>query len=458
MAGSISVLGLGSGLQLQDIMDKLREADEAPVKRLEDDKQHYQDQLSAFDQLNNDLLTVKSYALELSLQSTYLARSISVGNTEVLSATVSDGASTGSYSVTVNRLATYSSWLGSGASSSDTVVNSTGGDETFSYHVGTGDTVSITVPDGTTLEGLATLINEDSDNPGVTASVIDDGDPTTPYKLLLKADSTGESSRIYIDTQLSGYTLSELQGAGGASLNAEIVVDGVTYQRNGNTNITDILGGVSLDLVDTGTSSLSISSDKDGIKDSIMNLVDSLNNVITSLQEQTGYDEDGNPGLLNDSSAMRSLRYELVNNLAQSVDTGGTIQSVFDLGVEIQRDGSITIDEATLDQALSSNFDDVKTLFLGDSDNDITGLADSLNDSLKEITRYSTGLIASERSAAEDRISRIDAQIEAMNARLDKKYDILARQFADLDSFMNNMQSMSDYLTQQFDSLSGQKK
>ncbi len=458
MAGSISVLGLGSGLQLQDILDKLREADEAPINRLETEKTHYQDQLTAFDQLNQDLLTIKSHALNLSLQSTFIARNVSSSDDTVISASVSDGAATGSYRLTVNRLATFSSWQGTGLSDTDSVVNNTGSDETFSYHIGSGDTISLTVPDGTTLEELASLINDDTNNPGVTASVIDDGDTSTPYRLLLKADETGETSRIYVDSQLSGYTLTELQGASSSSLNAEVEVDGVVYQRTGNSGITDIIGGVTLNLLDTGTASVSVSSDIEGLKDSIMNLVDSFNSVISSIKDQTGYDSDGTPGLLNDSSTIKSLRYQLLDMLSVTIDTGGSVQSMFDLGLEVNRDGTLTLDETTLDDALSSNFSDVQSLFLGDDSNSVTGLADQLNDALREMTRPSTGLMATEHTAADERIQRIDAQIESTTARLDRKYEILAQQFAQLDNFMNNMQSMSSYLTSQFDAISGKKE
>ena len=455
MAGSISILGVGSGLQLQDMLDQLRDVDEAPVRTLETRKSHYEEQLTAFDKLNQDLLGIKSTALSLSLQSVYLGRSVSLSNEDKVAATVTDGAETGSHSVTVVRLASESSWQGTGLEKKDSVVNSSGSDETFSYHVGSNDPVSITVQDGTTLEGLADLINNDSNNPGVTASVIDSGDPSTPYKLVLKSDSTGEDSRISIDSQLSGYTLSELNGAGGASLNAEITVDGITYQRQRNSGINDILGGTTINLLETGSVSLSVSEDHGSLKESIKSLVEGINSVITSLDEQTGYDDDGNPELLNDVSAAKNLRYDLLNMLGNSVDTGGTIESMFDIGLKLNRDGTLSIDEAELDNAIKNNFSEVKKLFVGDDATGVTGLADQLNDRLRVMTRPSTGLMATERTAAEQRIEGIDSQIESTTARLDRKYDIMAKQFAQLDSFMNSMSSMSDYLTSQFDAFSG---
>jgi flagellar hook-associated protein 2 len=457
MVGSITSLGLGSGLQLQDILDQMREVDEVPLDRLRTQKSKLGEQLTAFDQLNSDLLGIKSDALTLSLQSSFISRSVTIGDDSMVSATVTDGAATGSHRMTVNRLATASSWQGIGIAAEDAVVNDTGGDETFSYRFGDGDTISITVSDQTTLEGLAELINGDEDNPGVTASVINDGDPTNPYRLVLQADETGEASRITVESQLSDYTLSELQGADEASLNAEVVVDGITYQRGSNGDITDILGGLTLNLLNTGTSSVSVAADHTTLREAIVSMVDGVNNVLLSLGEQTGYDEEGDPELLNDVSTARTLGVELINLLSTTMRTNGAVQSFYDLGFEVNGDGTISLDETLLDEALANNFDAVQTFFLGDNDTGVIGLADQLNDRLRVMTRPITGTMASERTAAEERIDRIDSQIEATTARLDRRYEILARQFAELDTFMNNMQSMSTFLTSQFDAISGQK-
>jgi flagellar hook-associated protein 2 len=458
MVGSITSLGLGSGIQLQDIIDQMREADEAPLERLRTQKSRLGEQISAFDQLNLDLLGIKSQALTLSLQSTFISRSVTISDDSVVSATVTDGAATGSHRMTVNRLATESSWQGTGMSAESGMVNDTGGDETFSYKVGDGDTISITVSDQTTLLGLAALINADENNPGVTASVINDGDPENPYRLVLQADETGEDSRITIESQLSGYTLSEVQGADAASLNAEIVVDSITYQRGSNTAITDILGGVTLHLLDTGTSSVSVAADHTTLREAIVSMVEGVNSVLQGLDEQTGYDEEGGLGLLSDVGTARTLGRELINLLSTTVETDGTIQSLYDLGFEVNRDGTISLDETLLDEALADNFDAVQTFFLGDDDTTVTGFADQVNDRLRVMTRPLTGTMASERTAAEERIDRIDSQIETATARLDKRYEILARQFAELDRFMNEMESMSTFLTSQFDAISGQKE
>ncbi|MGQ9499140.1 MAG: flagellar filament capping protein FliD, partial [Dissulfurimicrobium sp.] len=213
MAGTITSLGVGSGLQLQSILDQMRQVDQAPIDKLKAQQTRAQDQYNAFNTLNQGLLSIKAQALNLSLQSTFIKRDISTGPEGVISASVSDGAAIGTHQITVNQVAKASLWQGTGVNATTSVINSSGSNQTFAYHIGTGPTISLTVANGTTLQGLADLINNDIHNPGVTASVINDGSATNPYHLVLTANATGENSRIYIDTQLPNYNMTEIQGA-----------------------------------------------------------------------------------------------------------------------------------------------------------------------------------------------------------------------------------------------------
>lgn len=458
MLGDITALGLGSGLKLQDILDKMKKADEVPIDRLKDEKTTLKKQLAAFDDLDKALLDIKNQAMNLSMDSTFLNRNVDVSNSSVLSAKATEGAPIGNHTITVNQLATFSTWAGQSFSSKDNVVNDSGQDETFAYHVGDGDTISITVPDQTTLQGLADLINNDPNNPGVTAEIINNGDPLNPYQLILKANNTGETNRITIDTQLPTYTFTEIQGANGASLNAQLTVDGINYQRSSNNDITDIIGGVTLNLLGTGSTSLSVDSDHKNLEQSIVNLVDNVNKVVQTINKEAGYDENNKPELLTNVGTIRSLKSRLIDMLSTQVNVKGSIHSLYDLGLEIKRDGTITIDQTKLDQAISEHYDDVKKFFLGDPDNNIKGFGDIVNDQLREMTQPGSGLLAIQKNATQDRINRIDNQIQTAEEQLNKRYDILARRFADLDKFMSSMQNLSSYLTTEFNSLSGHSK
>ena len=151
MVGSLSSLGLGSGLDLQNILDQLKEADRYPIRRKESSQVEYKDKIEKLDSVQAKLLQGKEDALNLSLQSTYMGRSTSLSDTSVLTANTLEGVETGSYYIKVNSLAQKSSWKAdTGLASKDAMVNDTGGDLTFSYSVN-GQGTSLNVASGTSL-------------------------------------------------------------------------------------------------------------------------------------------------------------------------------------------------------------------------------------------------------------------------------------------------------------------
>ena len=84
--------------------------------------------------------------------------------------------------------------------------------------------------------------------------------------------------------------MTERQGVGGASLNASLKVDGVTYERQSNAGITDVLQGVTLNLKGIGSTSFQITSDTSSIADSVKGLVKSFQDAIQEVKTQTAYD------------------------------------------------------------------------------------------------------------------------------------------------------------------------
>lgn len=562
MVGSITTLGVGSGIDLQGMLEQLREIDQQVVDRKQNEITKFKNQLTGLTTVNNKLLSVKSAALKLSLSGSFLGRSATSSDESVAGATVVDGAAAQSLSLDVTRLASQSSWLSAQgmadstasihvpvnrqsttgvadsavdivAHAGETMTITFGGDtdialaigsdmtmdelvtavnshvdnvgagdngrlvtaETYSesgetflrirsdvaagtgeenrvmitedladldfaapdktlfYKVGDGDTVSVTVAADTTLAGLADLINDASDNPGVTAQVINDGDPTAPYRLSLRSSSTGEDGRITFLSQLSDMAMAEQEGAAGASLNAQFAVDGVNYQRQTNS-VADVVSGLTLTLEGTGAATITIAKDNDAIKEMIQGLVTAYNDAVSEMKATTGYDSEAEQFGVLARTTVRDLPKSLQSLMTSAAygDEGGDISTLFDLGLEFNRDGSISLNEEMLDQALADNPDGVSAFFLGDATRDIEGFADKVNNQLRFITG-AEGQIEGEENSAQARIDDLELKIEQENDRLDKKYELLTKQFIELDRYMNQMTSLSSYLANQFDSI-----
>lgn len=449
--GTISSLGVGSGLELQGMLEQLRAVDEQLINRKKSEVTTIESQLNEFTVVNNKLLTMKSAALNLSLSSTFISRTVSSSSESVLAATVADGTAVQSTPVIVDRIATKSTWLSDGKADSTTSVNTTGVSQNFIYRVD-GVDVAVAVPNATTMSGLVTLINNGTGNPGVTASLIDDGSGVTPYKLVLKSNETGSDQEISITAQLPDLTMT-LQGQTGVNLNAQVTVDGVSYQRQSNA-ISDVLTGITLTLKDAGASTVSVVNNDTAIKEMVVSFVTAYNDAVQEISKNTGYDETTEDFGILARTTLRDLPYALQNIMTASVkaDSVGLVTTMFDLGLEFNRDGTISIDETTLSAAIAGAPGSVSAFFLGDEEAGITGLADTVNEYLREVTGGG-GLVEAEKSAAQTRIDDLQLRIETETERLDKRYEILTKQFVELDRYMSQMKSMGSYLTGQFDSL-----
>jgi len=456
MAGSISTLGAGSGMDLQGILDKLKAADQVPITNIKAQQLQYKDQKTEFEAVNTKLLAVKTLALDLSLSTTFSARQVSSSQSSVLGATVNSSASLGNASVTVTRLAKQNSWQSSGVATADAKVSS--GVGAFTYSID-GQQTSVALSASTTLQQLSDSINDDAANPGVTATVMDDGSGTaTAFHLVLVANNSGEANAVTIDTNNSDLTMTEIQGAGADNLDAELTVNGITYQRPTNT-IDDIMLGVTLNLEGTGSSTLTVTSDTASVKDKIVAMIEAYNAATKEIADNSKYDEETKvAGSLSGVSTFKRLTGQLNQTLLSSIGgLGGSYSNMTDLGLTFNRDGSATIDEDVLSTALEENPEDVQRLLVGDDAAGIDGVATLLNEQLRDITKASRGVIANETDRVNQIIQRLDDQIETQTLRLNSRYDLLTKQFVELDNLMSKFQSQGDFLSAQIASLNGSK-
>ncbi len=563
--GKVTSLGVGSGFDLQKMLEDFRKIDEAPITGMKNEIATIKKRLAKFDEVNAKLLSIKSNALTLSLQSNFITRSAAVSDEEIASAQVFPGAELHATSIDVKRLASRSSFQTAGVADAETSVyiptvqestsgwanaattpvitandrltvtygtgtgfraiavdftagmtlnqvvnaintdsqnnNGAGGtyvtastftgtdgkyhlriastqpgtsetnrvmiaeqpesfslrapDVTFSIGLGDDDPVAVAVAADTTFNELAEQINADDNNPGVTAAIINDGSATAPYRLVLTADNSGEDNRITV----GGIQMTEVQGAGGASLNAEVSVNGILYQRQTNSNLTDIIQGVSLTLKKTGTADVVVTADTSTIKTEITDMVKSLNELVQSIKADSAYDTDTKEwGILADAYSVKSLPNELKSLVGAIQPNNVGIKSLFDIGLELNRDGSLTLNEATLNQALNTDPEAVSAFFLGNEETQTKGFADLMNDGLRELTGLN-GLMGTEKTYGEQQIARMEQDIGEATDRLDRRYDELSRRFVELDKYIGRMKSESEYLTTVFDSIqSAQQK
>jgi flagellar hook-associated protein 2 len=171
------------------------------------------------------------------------------------------------------------------------------GPSTEFIYIYRGEERRVTVTDSMSLSLLADAINNDSGNPGVAASIVNDGTGTaTAYHLILTGDDTGAENTIEIGTPAiaisSGFFTKDYFSKAREASNCMVKVDGFPagaenwLQRNKN-EVADVIDGVVMTVTGEGTATLSVRNDSEGMRDKIVQLVNSVNYCKTYILEYT---------------------------------------------------------------------------------------------------------------------------------------------------------------------------
>jgi flagellar hook-associated protein 2 len=198
----------------------------------------------------------------------------------------------------------------------------------------------------------------------------------------------------------------------------------------------------------------------------LQNFVDSYNGVMDWIS--AGYDEfgasrptaaeveAGQEDVLSDlvrgDSAINGVKRQLQGLLSTQIDTSGDFSVLSQLGISTQRDGSLALDEAKLDNAITTKFDDVVSLLAGEGTE--PGVMKHFNSALLDITGPSSGLYADKKDSYDRNLKSIDSQIDRMEMLAAKREETMRAQFNSLELLVSEMNAQSDYITQQMDMLS----
>ncbi|MCW8826874.1 MAG: flagellar filament capping protein FliD [Gammaproteobacteria bacterium] len=459
--------GIGSGLDISGIVSSLISAEQAPAEaRFNRNESTYQSKLSALGLLKSSLSSFQDSLSSLTDITSFQKRTTSSSDYTLVTATADETAIEGSYSVEVNRLA-QTHKMGSADHLDTDTFGGTAGDE-LTVTVGT-DTLTIDLSTAMTLDELNSAINDaaEADGVGVSSTVIS-GDGGI-QKLTLTSNSSGYDNRVQIGGLIDvlgtptasdtvfGLTTINTDPDGNplgadTELDSEIVVDGLTLTRASNS-ITDVITGVSIELIDVTTApeTLSVSLNKASVKKSVKDFVESYNSLMTTMDELSAFDPvtKSRSVLLGDAT-LRAVEFALRNELSSTVSgVTGAFDSLSSLGITTERDGSITLDTDILDDAVDNNFDDIGQLFASED-----GVANRFN-TLVDAYVSSSGIIDARVDGINTSIEDITDQREALARRLATLEQRYLSQFTAMDLMISQLQATSTYLTGAFEALPG---
>jgi flagellar hook-associated protein 2 len=460
---AIGVSGLMSGLDTGSIISQMMQLERRPIMLLQRQEAGIQARISAMGSLKSGLAGLQTAARALKSASGYTKMQATSGNSEVLAATASSTAVAGKYQVEVAALATAQQVRSAAFAAGDAVA----GTGTLTIQVGSGAATEITIDENSsTLAGIAGAIN--NAGAGVTAGVIHDGSGN--YYLTLAAGETGSANTISLsmtdddgnnndDQGLSALytdpvagTLTQTLAAG----NARMSVNGIAVERSGNT-ISDLIEGVTITLrkADEGNPfELLIARNSENITGNVKEFVKQYNTLVDTLKRLRGYNpETKQAGLLQGDSLTRQAEGQVRALLhRQFGDSAQSVRRLSDLGISVDKEGKLSLDEAVLSSAMADHRDGVEAFFTSETDGS-QGFAVQLDTLLEGYLKGSTGLLAAKEEGLNRSVARIIEQVGRIELRLSKREEILRRQFENLESLMADFQSTASGLDQQLQSI-----
>ena len=442
---SISSLGIGSGLKLNELLDQLQDAERGKLKPIERQLETQQTKISAYGQLQSALSKFQTAAAELNDSALYESLSTNVGG-DAITATADGEAQPGSYNVTVNTLATRGTLASEGVAELDASL--TTAEQTLTFSFGDGSSKEVTIGANSSLEDIRDAINASEDS-GVNATIVNDG---TNYRLALSSSETGA------DASITGFSFSGTEPFAAdtdntlqAGTDAALTVNGIAITSPTN-QVEGAIQGVTLNLQEEGDSAVEVEQNTRAVREAITGFVDAYNELKGTIGELTSFNaETGVAGELNGDNTVRTVESRMRSILSGGIE--GEFSMLSDIGISLQRDGTLSIDESELDNAIVNNQDALSVFFAGDADE--SGMAGQLNQGLDQLLG-TNGAVKGAITGAENRVESLVERYTRTEQTIERTISRYRTQFGQLDSMIAQMNQTSSYLTQQFDALDAQ--
>ncbi len=475
---SISSAGIGSGLDVEGLISRLVAVERTPINQLKQRTDGLKTQLSAFGRLQSQLSAVKDAAVRLNRADTYTGVTGATSDATVATATTASGAAAGSYTVNVSKLAKVQS-----LASDPVPTNSSTGTGTLTITFGqfsndlTGfaadpSRTALVIPIITGADQLEKVRDQiNALKAGVVASVVTD---VNGSRLVMRGTQSGQANGFKVEvadddgnpTDNAGlsrfaYDPSAVPAPINPGLskqtagNAEVNINGIDIVSATN-QVAGAVEGVTFNLLKAqSTATVTVSQDKEGIKKAVTDFANAYNEAIKLVREQIRTDpatRTGGP--LRGDSTVVGIQAQLRSLAGSSTTLGGSIGRLADLGLDPGADGTLKIDAAKLDKALTDKLPEVRAFFSGvDSGNAGNNGISQRFKTLLDGFLDTDGRLENRKSGLQSRITQNDKRNDELERRVELTEKRLRAQYTALDGTMSRATSLSTYLQNQLQRL-----
>ena len=458
MAG-ISFTGIASGIDGDAIIKSMADTKRLALEPLKKQVEENNKESKSLDELNTRLLKLRDAVKDFrTLAGSPISKSAISSDDDAVGVSAASNAMVSSTTVNVTNLAQAATFSFDDRFTSPTAPLFPGlaASATIDITVGSGASAksfSVAVDNTTNLSDLVARIGEAAGG-SLTASAVNVGTESNPqYIVLMQTSETGLEKgalAVTVDPAITStgvLTSSTLEQAE----DAVFTVSGIGQITRASNKVSGLLPGVTLDLKREGGPILvQVNDDREKTATKFDSVVGALNELITYVKENdTIKQEEVNGKLQNvygslaharvDNQALLSIRNAIADSNSQGVGTAVNILA--DLGLSTERDGSYKFDAKKFSEQLATDAAGAASL--------LTNFADALgttNGILDEYTKFQ-GQLSISKNANDDENKSLNDRIERVEANIEKQSETLKLLFASLEQKIGKLNSTADSLS-----------
>ncbi|GAA5025400.1 flagellar filament capping protein FliD [Terrabacter aeriphilus] len=456
---AVSVNGLGSGLDITSIVNSLMAVEALPQQQLKSTQSQQEQLMGVLRGLNTKAAALATLATKTGKPNAanLLTATSSAQN---VTATATGAASPGAIDVLVSQVARtqlavtapMSAWPADGAGSAArlTFVDSTGA-------------TTEVAPKSTSLDDVVSAVNA-SGGPvrALKVSAGTDGSGTPLYRLQLTAAQGGAKGAFTAyegsAAEVTAGTATDLMSRAGSAVvstaqDAKVTLYAGTAAEqvvSSSTNtFTDLLPGVSVTTTPAavGTSAtITVASDAAGISKQANDLVTAVNDLLGTIAANSSVrtttsssgTSGASGGALTGNSTMRSVAASITDAVYRPTANG---RSPSELGIAIQRDGTIAFDQAKFSAALAADGAGTRAA--------LEEISSRVGAAATSASAPASGSISQLIAGRQSIVNDLSSRVAGWDQRLADRRTALFKMYNAMDTALGTLKSQQTWLTSQ---------
>ncbi len=294
-------------------------------------------------------------------------------------------------------------------------------------------TTTVAIDADDTLKDLVTKIN--SLKRGVTASLLNDG---TRQRLSISADNSGAANELLIDTGNTALSLQEINTGRDAIVQYGSSGAGGVLISSSTNNFTNIVDGINLTVNDGSLKpvTVSVQASSSALVSGVKEFVSSYNSLRDTLDKTTAFNADDlTTGILFGTQAALRVDTDISRVLTSRFFGVGQFDSLAAIGINVDANGKLELDETKLTAAFDKDPAALKQLFTDDK----RGFATKLDDTIEQLAGANNSTLATRSESLKQIIDSNNKRLESLSDSLDRQRERLLLMFYNLESTVSKL-------------------